>query len=213
MWPAAGGVDERIGVVKLRFSKAELAAAAAELARDDGGGAFAGFSDGSDGGEQPLPAAADDDDGFDFDRRGAQRPWQDPAHVAAARFSRAGALLTRRGLSDEDEVASPPQPREPEPAQELIVRHRLAPRACCGAALTRCRVTAAAQDHAVWAKLRGFPAWPAQVLSSHVGHQAPPRPKPQCVLVHFFGTYDIQWLDNDKKARGQGRSRGAGAQR
>jgi hypothetical protein len=31
MWPAAGGGDERVGVVKLRFSKAELAAAAAEL--------------------------------------------------------------------------------------------------------------------------------------------------------------------------------------
>ena len=53
----------------------------------------------------------------------------------------------------------------------------------------------------MWAKLRGFPAWPAQVLSSYAGHQSPPRPRPQCVLVHFFGTYDIQWLENEKKAR------------
>jgi hypothetical protein len=59
----------------------------------------------------------------------------------------------------------------------------------------------ARQDHAVWAKLRGFPAWPAQVLSARAGHQAPPQPRPGAVLVHFFGTYDIQWLDNDKKAR------------
>ena len=53
----------------------------------------------------------------------------------------------------------------------------------------------------MWAKLRGFPAWPAQVLSARAGHQAPPQPRPGAVLVHFFGTYDIQWLDNDKKAR------------
>lgn len=51
----------------------------------------------------------------------------------------------------------------------------------------------------MWAKLRGFPAWPAQVLSAYAGHQAPPRPRPQCVLVHFFGTYDLQWLESDKK--------------
>ena len=64
------------------------------------------------------------------------------------------------------------------------------------------------QEHAVWAKLRGFPAWPAQVLSAHAGHQAPPKPKrPGCVLVHFFGTYDIQWLESDKKARAPMRTR------
>ncbi len=53
----------------------------------------------------------------------------------------------------------------------------------------------------MWAKLRGYPAWPAQVLSVYAGHEAPPQPRPGCVLVHFFGTYDIQWLDNEKKAR------------
>ena len=52
----------------------------------------------------------------------------------------------------------------------------------------------------MWAKLRGYPAWPAQVLSPHVGHQAPPQPRPSCVLVHFFGTYDIQWVESEKKA-------------
>ena len=51
----------------------------------------------------------------------------------------------------------------------------------------------------MWAKLRSYPAWPAQVLSPHVGHQAPPRPRPSCVLVHFFGTYDIQWVESEKK--------------
>ena len=59
----------------------------------------------------------------------------------------------------------------------------------------------------MWAKLRGFPAWPAQVLSAHAGHQAPPQPRPQCVLVHFFGTYDIQWLESDKKARATRRAK------
>ncbi len=52
----------------------------------------------------------------------------------------------------------------------------------------------------MWAKLRGYPPWPAQVLSACAGHQAPPRPRPGAVLVHFFGTYDIQWLENAKKA-------------
>ena len=52
----------------------------------------------------------------------------------------------------------------------------------------------------MWAKLRSYPAWPAQVLSPHVGHQAPPQPKrPGCVLVHFFGTYDINWVESEKK--------------
>ena len=53
----------------------------------------------------------------------------------------------------------------------------------------------------MWAKLRGYPPWPAQVLSACAGHQAPPRPRPGAVLVHFFGTYDIQWVSDISKAR------------
>jgi hypothetical protein len=76
MW-AVSGADERVGVVKLRFSKAELAAAAAELAaeaaaRDSDASDGFGFDSDGGGGEPLLPAPADDDDdGFDFDVRRA----------------------------------------------------------------------------------------------------------------------------------------------
>ena len=93
MWPAAGGGDERVGVVKLRFSKAELAAAAAEFAPDDDylfGGGFGG----SDGVEPPLPATADHD-GFDFDRRGARIRRPRPAPGAPRKRLHAAAVLAR----------------------------------------------------------------------------------------------------------------------
>lgn len=47
---------------------------------------------------------------------------------------------------------------------------------------------------AVFAKCRGFPWWPAQVLSAHAGHHAPRKPGANAVLVHFFGTFDVAWV-------------------
>lgn len=53
---------------------------------------------------------------------------------------------------------------------------------------------------AVWAKVRTFPAWPGVLASpADYGDTAPLQPKPHNVLVHFFGTYDITWVESMKK--------------
>jgi hypothetical protein len=125
---------------------------------------------------------------------GVEEAWLDepaalapPTHTPAQQPS---APSSPQQQIEEEEAAA----YEPEPAEEFLVRpfrRALSPLSASH--------SPPAQDHAVWAKLRGYPAWPAQVLSGRSGHQAPPRPRPDAVLVHFFGTYDIQWLESDKK--------------
>jgi hypothetical protein len=104
MWAVSGtgGGDERVGVVKLRFSKAELAAAAAELAaeaaaRDSDASDGFGFDSDGGGGEPLLPAPAeDDDDGFDFDvRRADVRRTRSASARAQRRDAHTDAPVTR----------------------------------------------------------------------------------------------------------------------
>lgn len=217
------GGEERVGL-KLRFSKSELAAAAAELAAARGSGSDE--TDVSDEDLPELPAAADDDGdggdgGSDPDRRGrsrnpllrlrtAQRE-RKHARDAPPRVLRA----SRRRCATQGLLGRRRRPRTAAATARQLPRAGAGARAdraflrCC-AALSPARERAltphgALQDQPVWAKLRGFPPWPAQVLSARAGHQAPPKPRPQCVLVHFFGTYDIQWLESEKKARARRR--------
>jgi hypothetical protein len=252
---------------------AEAAAAAAEAAfHDDGGGGGGAYGayDEDDEAEDSYGRSASPPSpprGYTHGGYGGEEEEDEQRHVcrcvcaladpcfvrarvcALSHGADAPVVRTRRSYSDDipPPPPPPPPPREPEPAEEFIVRRSLTrpplasslaharthasthprprsrsrprartpltqrPRAVCAVLCP----SSLAQDHAVWAKLRGYPPWPAQVLSACAGHQAPPRPRPGAVLVHFFGTYDIQWLENAKKARARAHegSRDAGLSR